>query len=124
MLRFIHIQGKAAPAFHFRDQTAQHFVENMPVFPGGEEALLAFIGRNVRYPSAAKRMGIEGRVYLSFVIDATGAVTSVEILKGIGAGCDEEAIRVVEMLPTFDPGKQRGVPVNVRMQLPINFRLE
>lgn len=99
-------------------------VEEMPSFPGGDAALMSFIANNIKYPKAAQRIGIEGRVTLLFVIDETGAITNIEVLKGIGAGCDKEAIRVLKMLPNYNPGKQRGVPVKVRMRLPINFNLQ
>ncbi|MEQ6168438.1 MULTISPECIES: TonB family protein [unclassified Ekhidna] len=98
-------------------------VEEMPVFPGGDAALLAFLAKNIKYPKAAQRMGIEGRVTLSFVIDETGSITNIEVLRGIGAGCDEEAIRVLKLLPNYAPGKQRGVPVKVRMRVPVTFKL-
>ena len=98
-------------------------VEEMPQFPGGDEALLSFIAKNIKYPKAAQRMGIEGRVTLSFIIDEKGAITNIKVLRGVGAGCDEEAIRVLKLLPNYSPGKQRGVPVKVQMQLPVNFVL-
>ncbi|MEO9482964.1 MAG: TonB family protein [Ekhidna sp.] len=99
-------------------------VENMPMFPGGNAALLGFITKNIKYPRAAQQIGIEGRVYLKFVIDTDGSITDIELVKGIGAGCDEEAIRVLKLMPKFTPGKQRGVPVKVQMQLPVTFRLK
>lgn len=99
-------------------------VEDMPEFPGGDAALLTFIAENIKYPKAAQRIGVEGRVTLSFVIDEEGAITNIEVLKGIGAGCDEEAVRVLKLLPNYSPGKQRGVPVKVRMRIPVNFRLQ
>lgn len=99
-------------------------VEDMPEFPGGDEAMLGFIAKNIKYPRAAKKMGIEGKVHLSFVIDIDGSVSDIKILRGIGGGCDEEATRVLKLLPKFSPGKQRGVPVKVQMQLPVNFRLK
>ncbi|WP_420576544.1 energy transducer TonB [Ekhidna sp.] len=99
-------------------------VEDMPEFPGGDAALLTFIAENIKYPKAAQRIGVEGRVTLSFVIDEQGAITNIEVLKGIGAGCDEEAVRVLKLLPNYSPGKQRGVPVKVRMRIPVNFTLQ
>ena len=99
-------------------------VENMPEFPGGESALMKFIAENINYPKAAQRIGVEGRVTLAFIIDEQGAITDIEVLRGIGAGCDEEAIRVLKLLPNYNPGKQRGVPVKVKMRLPINFNLQ
>ncbi|WP_462253724.1 energy transducer TonB [Ekhidna sp.] len=98
-------------------------VEDMPEFPGGDAALLGFIAKNIKYPRQAKRMGVEGKVHISFVVDIDGSISDIKILKGIGAGCDEEAIRVLKLLPAFSPGKQRGVPVKVQMQLPVNFQL-
>ncbi len=98
-------------------------VEDQPEFPGGLQAFYKFVGDNMKYPSQARRMGIEGRVYVQFVVDKDGNVTEVEAVKGIGAGCDEEAARVLRGSPKFKPGKQRGRPVKVRMVLPIIFKL-
>ena len=99
-------------------------VEDMPEFPGGDAALLTFIAENIKYPKAAQRIGVEGRVTLSFVIDEQGAITNIEVLKGIGAGCDEEAVRVLKLLPNYSPGKQMGIPVKVKMMIPVHFRLQ
>lgn len=99
-------------------------VEDMPEFPGGEQALMEFLGKNIKYPRRAKSIGIEGRVYLKFIVDVDGSITDIQVMKGIGAGCDEEAIRVLNLLPNFSPGKQRGVPVKVQMQIPVNFKLK
>ncbi|SNS44552.1 outer membrane transport energization protein TonB [Ekhidna lutea] len=106
------------------DDTPFDVVEEMPEFPGGDAALLGFIAKNIKYPKAAQRIGVEGRVTLAFVIDESGAITNIEVIRGIGAGCDEEAIRVLKLLPNYSPGKQRGVPVKVRMRLPVNFQLQ
>ena len=83
-------------------------VEDQPEFPGGMAAFYKFVGDNMDYPSQARRMGIEGRVYVQFVVDKDGSVTEVTAVKGIGAGCDEEAERVLRTAPKFKPGKQRG----------------
>lgn len=98
-------------------------VEDQPEFPGGMAAFYKYVGDNMDYPSQARRMGIEGRVYVQFVVDKDGTVTEVKAVKGIGAGCDEEAERVLREAPKFKPGKQRGRPVKVRMVLPIIFKL-
>ncbi len=98
-------------------------VEDQPEFPGGIQAFYKFVSDKIKYPSQAKRMGIEGRVFVQFVVDKDGTVTNVEAVKGIGAGCDEEAVRVMKSVPRFKPGKQRGRPVRVRMVLPIMFKL-
>lgn len=98
-------------------------VEESPTFPGGMEAWGKFMMENLEYPALAKRMGVEGTVYLVFEIRTDGSVQNVEILRGIGAGCDEEAMRVVKKSPNWIPGKQRGRKVNVRMRLPVRFKL-
>lgn len=99
-------------------------VETMPSFPGGDAALFKYLGQNVKYPQMAKDAGITGRVFVSFVIDKAGKVTSAKILRGIGGGCDEEALRVVKAMPNWSPGKQRGRAVRVEYRLPINFVLK
>lgn len=96
-------------------------VEQMPEFPGGRQALLAFIGKNMRYPAQARRMQIAGTVYVTFVVNKEGKVEDIEVVKGIGSGCDEEAARVVRLFPPWSVGKQRGRPVNVRFTLPLKF---
>ncbi len=98
-------------------------VEDQPEFPGGIAAFYKYVGDNMDYPSQARRMGIEGRVYVQFVVDKDGTVTEVKAVKGIGAGCDEEAEKVLRQSPKFKPGKQRGRAVKVRMVLPIIFKL-
>ena len=98
-------------------------VEDQPEFPGGMQAFYSFVSKRMKYPSQAKRMGIEGRVYLEFVVGKDGAVTNVRSVKGIGAGCDEEAVRVMKTVPKFKPGKQRGRAVKVKMVMPIYFKL-
>ena len=98
-------------------------VESMPEFPGGMEAFYKYVAEEMDYPSLARRMGIEGRVYVQFVIDKDGSITEVNAVRGIGAGCDEEAELVLANAPKWVPGKQRGRAVKVRMILPITFRL-
>jgi protein TonB len=98
-------------------------VEDQPEFPGGMEAFYKFVGEELKYPSQARRLGIEGRVFVQFVVDKTGEVTNVTLVRGIGAGCDEEAVRVMKLIPNFKPGKQRGKPVKVQMIVPIYFKM-
>ncbi len=98
-------------------------VEQPPEFPGGLQALYKFVYKTIRYPAQARRMGIEGTVYISFVVGANGEISEVQTMKGIGSGCDEEAKRVVQLLPPWKPGKQRGRPVKVRYTLPLKFKL-
>jgi TonB family protein len=99
-------------------------VEDAPQFPGGMEAWSAFLASNLKYPEQAKKAGIEGTVFLVFEVDREGKVKNPEILRGIGAGCDEEALRVIRESPDWLPGLQKGRKVNVRMRLPIRFKLD
>jgi len=96
-------------------------VESMPEYPGGEAALYRFLKENIQYPEAARKKRIQGRVFVTFVIEQDGSVTNVELLKGIGGGCDEETIRVVKAMPKWIPGKQRGKYVRVQYNLPVMF---
>ena len=99
-------------------------VEKSPEFPGGNDSLYAFIGRNIKYPEAAKKNKIEGRVFVTFVVEKDGQVSSAKILRDIGGGCGEEALRVVNSMPKWKPGTQRGNPVRVQFNLPIMFQLQ
>ena len=113
-----------APKAVERDQP-QIFVEIMPEFPGGEEALAKFLRNNLRYPGMASENGIQGVVFVKFVVRATGEISDVEVVGAKkGAGLDEEALRVVKKMPKWKPGKQNGQHVSVFFNLPINFRLE
>lgn len=98
-------------------------VEDQPTPEGGMGAFYEYVRKNLKYPSQARRMNIEGKVFVQFVIEKDGSITDVQAVKGIGAGCDEEAVRVIENSPKWNPGKQRGRPVKVRMILPITFKL-
>lgn len=98
-------------------------VEDQPAPKGGMAAFYEYVAKKLKYPAQARRMGIEGRVFVEFVVDKDGTITDVKAIKGIGAGCDEEAIRVIQEAPAWNPGKQRGRPVKVRMILPITFKL-
>lgn len=99
-------------------------VESMPEFPGGEAAMMSFIAKNIKYPGFARESGIQGRVFVNFVVEPSGLVSNVKILRGIGGGCDEEAIRVVQSMPKWTPGKQRGKAVRVSFNLPVRFTLQ
>lgn len=99
-------------------------VENMPEYPGGMDAMYAYLGENIQYPDSAKMNNISGKVYVTFVIEKDGSVTNVVVLRGIGGGCDKEAMRVVSEMPNWKPGKQRGQEVRVQYNLPIKFTLD
>ncbi len=90
---------------------------------GGLAAFYQYVAENIKYPVQAKRMNIQGRVYVEFVIAKDGTLTDVHIVKGIGAGCDEEALRIVQEAPPWNPAKQRGKPVRQRYTLPIVFKM-
>ncbi len=98
-------------------------VEESPSYPGGDEARIRFLQENIQYPQMARESGIQGTVYVTFVVEKNGNVTDVRVLRGIGGGCDEEAIRVIKAMPRWNPGKQRGKPVRVQFNMPIKFTL-
>jgi len=100
------------------------YAEVMPTFVGGEEALGKYLQHNMHYPPEALRNGISGKVYVSFVVNSTGAITNVEVVKGLGHGTDEEAMRVIRAMPAWIPGRQNHRTVAVRYTLPITFRYE
>ena len=99
-------------------------VEQQPEFSGGMAALGQYLSKNLRYPAAAQRANVAGKVFVSFVVNTDGSIQDVQILKGLGFGTDEEAQRVVKGMPKWRPGKQSGRPVRVKYNLPINFTLE
>lgn len=100
------------------------YVEEQPTFPGGEAAMYEYLQKNIKYPPLARENGITGRVYLTFVVGPDGNIRDVKVLRGIGAGCDEEALRVVRNMPPWKAGKQNGRAVNVQFNMPINFTLK
>ncbi|WP_167607336.1 energy transducer TonB [Maribellus sediminis] len=98
-------------------------VEIMPEYPGGQEALLKFISENVKYPENAIKNEIQGKVFVNFIIDESGAVTKVKVLRGVDDDIDKEAVRVIKLLEKWTPGKEKGKAVKVKYTLPINFAL-
>jgi protein TonB len=107
-----------------KDKEVYKVVEKLPSYAGGDEARNKFLVENIKYPEAAMKNGIQGKVYVSFIIRADGSVTDVKIMRGIGGGCDEEALRVVKMMPKWIPGEQKGEAVDVAFNLPIKFALD
>lgn len=99
-------------------------VEQMPEFPGGEAALIHFLATSVKYPQVAQENGIQGRVYVSFIVDTNGTVTNIVISRGVDPSLDKEAIRVVAGMPEWQPGRQFNKPVKVAFTVPINFVLQ
>lgn len=106
------------------ENTEFEFVEKMPVPPGGENGLLKFIGEHVKYPKKAIKNNTTGRVIVGFVVDTSGEITKVKVLKGLGDGCDEEAVRVISSIPKWQPGEQNHKKVRVQYKIPISFKLE
>lgn len=107
------------------EETEQIFtiVEETAAPKGGMATFYQFVKDNIQYPAAARRLGIQGRVFVEFVVAKDGTLTDVHVVKGIGAGCDEEAVRIVQAAPSWNPGKQRGKPVRQRYTLPIIFKM-
>jgi periplasmic protein TonB len=100
------------------------FAEQQPEYYGGAEAFGQFLRKNLKYPTAAARAGVQGKVFVEFTVGTDGRIERARTIKGIGFGCDEEALRVVNLMPDWKPGKQSGIPVRVRYTLPIAFQLE
>lgn len=100
------------------------FADKMPEFPGGLEDMYAYLGENIKYPRFALENEIKGKVFVSFVVWIDGSIRNVKILRGIGGGCDEEAVRVVSKMPLWNPGKQGGKAVPVYFNLPIEFSIK
>ncbi len=99
------------------------YVEQMPVYPGGDTELTAFLQKNLVYPAIDQELGNQGTVRVRFVVEKDGSIGKVEILRSLSANCDKEAIRVIKKMPNWIPGKQNGVPVRVYYNLPVRFRL-
>ena len=99
-------------------------VEQMPEFPDGDKGLYQFVHDNIKYPAEAKEKGIRGRVFVNFIVEPDGSLSNIKVLKGVGGGCDEEAIRLVESMPKFKPGIQNGEAVRVSYTIPVIFRMQ
>ncbi|MEO7176056.1 MAG: TonB family protein [Saprospiraceae bacterium] len=113
------------PSLEVKQESAIYLsVEQRPEFPDGEAALLRYLSQHIKYPTLAREINIEGTVVIQFVIDENGNVTSPMVVKGIGGGCNEEALRVIKTMPRWKPGRQQGRDVKVRFTLPIRFNLQ
>jgi len=98
-------------------------IDVFPKFPGGDVSRLTFLRNNIRYPEGARNTGIQGVVMVVFVIETDGSITHVQVTKGIGAGCDDEAMRVIKLMPRWDPGRRAGRAVRVMVKMPIVFSI-
>ena len=106
------------------DGEVANVADESPEFPGGMEALYKYLAENIHYPEQAKKDQIQGRVFITFVVEKDGSITDAKVVRGIGGGCDEEALRVVNAMPKWTPGKMRGEVVRVNFNLPITFKLQ
>jgi protein TonB len=105
------------------DNTIYDFVQVFPEFPGGEAALYTFLAKNLKYPKLAREIGVMGKVLVEFIVWKDGTIRDMKILRGLGSGCDEEVIRVINKMPKWKPGIQGGKRVNVMFRMPISFKL-
>lgn len=119
----VEAEEAAAVSDEYEQEVIFTVVEEQPRFPGGESARQQFMMDNLEYPQAARQAGVQGTVFVSFVIEQDGSVSNVEVLRGVGSGLDEEAVRVVKAMPRWIPGRQRGEDVRVQFNMPIRFRL-
>ena len=109
------------------EESPQHIfvvVEEMPEFPGGQAELMSFIAKSIKYPVVAQENGIQGRVTCTFVVNRDGTIVDAQVVRGIDPALDKEALRVINSMPKWKPGKQRGKPVRVKFTLPVTFRLQ
>lgn len=100
------------------------YVPKMPEFKGGQKKFISYLSNNLEYPAEAEKNQIEGKVYVEFYVDKDGSIKDIKILKSLGYGCDEAAIRVIKNSPKWNPGMKDGKPVAVKQRIPINFYLE
>ncbi len=105
------------------DGPLYYSVQQAPAFPGGEKERIRFLQQNINYPPDARKNKIRGTVYVSFVVETDGSITNVRLMKGIGHGCDEEALRVISSMPRWTAGRQNGVAVRVHLVVPLVFTL-
>lgn len=120
---YIHVERKIEEEPEIIEKQIFTIVEQQPEYPGGERERIRYFNENLKYPPTARELGIMGTVYISFVIEPDGSISNVKLLRGIGSGCDEEAMRVVSGMPNWIPGKQRNRAVRVQFTLPVRFAL-
>ncbi len=99
------------------------FVEDQPSFPGGEDEMRKFISRNVEYPKEARESGIVGTVYIQFIVEKDGTLTNIKVIRGVHESLNQEALRVIKLMPKWKPGKQRGKAVRTQFTIPLKFSL-
>jgi protein TonB len=106
------------------DEIVHVYVQISPEFPGGEPALFQYLAANLKYTKMAKEIGLQGKMLVSFVVWKDGTIGDIKIIRGLGAGLDEEAIRVIQSMPRWKPGNQNGRNVNVEFNMPVQFKLK
>ena len=112
------------PPKHVEETKVFTVVEQMPMFPGGDAALMSYLANNIHYPTVAAENGVQGRVVVGFVVERDGSITDVNVLRSVDPSLDREAMRVVKAMPKWTPGKQNGSAVRVKYQVPVTFRLQ
>jgi len=120
---FITFSSEASAQNSATEPIVLSVVDELPIPPGGMEAMHAYFNKNMRYPELAKEKGTEGTVVATFNVQIDGSLTDIELLRGIGDYCDEEAIRLIKTLDRWQPGKVKGEPVVTRMRIPVRFML-
>lgn len=108
----------------FSKQIVFDIVDEMPVFPGGDHELMRYIEDNLNYPQEALERGIQGRVFVKIIVEPNGSISNAKIIRGLGFGCDEEAISVIESMPNWEPGRKNGETVRVNIAVPVSFKLQ
>ncbi len=114
----------AAPIEEEEEEVIFQVVEKMPQFPGGPQALFEYLSKNIRYPVIAQENGLQGRVICQFVVNSDGSIVDIVVVRSVDPSLDKEAVRVIESMPKWQPGEQRGKAVRVKYTLPVNFRLQ
>ena len=122
----VYVPPVAVAAQDDEEASAEIFmvVEEMPEFPGGMSELMSYLAKSIKYPVVAQENGIQGRVTVAFVVNRDGTIVDAEVVRGIDASLDKEALRVINLMPKWKPGKQRGKAVRVKYTVPVNFRLQ
>ena len=103
------------------DNAVYSMVDERAQFPGGQNEMLKYLQENLQYPEAAKANNVHGRVFVKFIVERDGSLSDIKVMKGIGSGCDEEAIRLIQSMPKWKPGKNKGKEVRTSMTVPVNF---
>lgn len=124
VLKAKEVIAQPEPPKHVEEEKVFEVVEQMPMFPGGQSALMKYLNENIHYPMVAQENGVQGRVVVSFVVEKNGSITDVQVVKSVDPTLDKEASRVVRAMPKWQPGKQNGQAVRVKYNVPVTFRLQ